>query len=254
MVTQKFFFLQPVTAVRSSLNRRFIYALLLPLKITEGKLVPYFIGDTTQLVKRLANHKEVNWYLNKYKEPVPVLVLGTTASVDAFEARQDLAQVLYQSNVLLVPHNVSWVPRVKKIEANEFPDYVSRVPDLDSLLPAWRARWEAKTQAPVSEPTKPVNVPVLALRKQQLIDYCEAMNFATETERRLVLNIAYEFSDYEGSSKYVMSNFECLWLNKTKKTKIQKIFTYPKNIEPGTVTFFYPQQSVVNKIIKPTLT
>lgn len=117
----------------------------------------------------------------------------------------------------------------------------------------WVDKWGGKTVAQRKpSPVKSLNTPKFQLRKKDLTHYCESFNYGSAIERQLIVNIAHNYEDYNGYSIYTLSNLDVEWLLKNRKNKLNKFFNYPKFLVGGKPIYFYPQQSLINKITELT--
>lgn len=240
----------PVSSVRSSQTRAFVYVLLLPNKLSYNEtLVPFYVGITSQLNKRLSNHKEINWYVKRFKEPVRVHVLGTVIEDEAFQAAQDLVRLLLKNRYYLNAHLPSKVPFLKKATDWEIKDYTKHKTNFVELVEIWKTSTEVKGLAKgktKTPPPEPPDAPV-PLTKTQLVSLCEKENYGSQVEKNLILNIAHDYDEKLGYSKYWLSSYDIKWIKTARKNKLTKIFSFPTSGWGQNYTFFRVQKSFINK-------
>lgn len=240
----------PVSSSRSSQNRIFVYALILPTDLTQNNNIPFYIGITSQLNKRLSNHKEVNWFKQRFKKPVEVKVLGTVADNEAFVASQELVRMLLKNSYYITSHNPTKTPYIKKLDDFDIQKYAKTRSTFEDIIETWKSTVNVKGLTVGKPSTPPEEAPesFSNASKEKLVSLCEKTQYGSQNEKNLILNIAHEYDETLGYSKYWLSNLDIALLKSNKKTKIRKIFSFPEKGWGQNYTYFRIQPSTQNKL------
>lgn len=269
--TSRYTFIEPVSSPRSSFGRVFVYAFTLPEHVSHGNIIPFHIGSTNNLPKRLANHKELNWYENRYNHPLRVLILGTVETETVNTAIFNLTEALTKQGYLLTQQNRV---NVKQLTDMQLSAYSKRLTNFMDTVEQWGDNWDLKTRAAKQQklpeftmnlpepanPSSPLFLPPTALEdrttpltvtKQLLVNQLETINFATQQETNLNHKIVSSYENYNGYSQITLTKADVEILG-TKKLKLNKYWFTKNRTVPGATVYFYPQKSFIKKIIQTT--
>lgn len=233
----------PLKSSRSSLGRVFIYALTVNNPENPMVSLPYYLGTTSQLNKRLSNHAQVNWHVNVFKVAPKVEVYGTCDIDNALAAVKDLTKAFaHQGHFLNSASNV-----LDHTVFGETSENSSGEPRKIVVPEEWYTKWDIRQggkRKPSSE--NQFSSMVGVVETEQVEEYLNSI-FKGE-DLRTYLDVLEHFSvEAQG---IVMPYSDYRWGKLNAHPKRNKIFAYPPKNEAHGVKVLPLQKSVVTKIIK----
>ena len=217
-------FVLPVTNMRSSPERVFIYVIMLNSDQLEGNK-PFYVDWTDNLSKRLANHRVLNWHKDRFNTPAKVWVAGTVDFKYANYSVDALNVALLRSNHLMFLTDEF---KAEDVEAQVDPDgitptdirkysisalkaYSHKKLAAEKVFAKWSKSWAVKGQ-PTSDRTPEVrraddsvktqfeNAALLAPSKLGLISFVQRSKYKTNAATRASQTLAHNYDERTGLS------------------------------------------------------
>lgn len=186
----------------ASPEREFVYLLLLNIPNVDNHK-PFYVGYAQNLVRRLANHAQVNWHYNKFETPVQVFIVGTVNRHKVQEAAENLTHLLDNngyllSNVIPARKNIS----LEIMNKEDIIEYAS-TQTTDTVLPlaSWGETWEVKTASP-SQIAAEKNENIYNISRQEIHDYINGLEM-TGTVRTLANKILETYDESTGTATFI---------------------------------------------------
>lgn len=179
----------PTKASAIEAGRVYIYVLLFNLVGKNKNLShAYYVGQTTNLRKRLAQHSQLNWHQENFYAPAYVILAGTVLKEKADDAQKDLIIRLTQAGEQLNNRSPitgkSAKPFASDYEAKHFYDGTKfKMENIDN----WRNSWQMKSPEKAS-----ISQSLQYITNEDLLGYIDSLPATRPREELLLMKVLAE--------------------------------------------------------------
>lgn len=134
----------PNFSEQAKVGRRFVYLMLLNFEGISNE-VPFSVGQSDNLGKRLSRHKHISWHVDRFNQAVPILIAGTVPETLATLAAKNLTDRLVKSGYLMKDIPVGEAGAWGRKSSREVAEYASgsRL-EVSKIIRAWQSFWAAQ--------------------------------------------------------------------------------------------------------------
>lgn len=167
----------------------YLYVLLLNFSGKNKALShAYYVGQTTNLRKRLSQHSQLNWHQERFGEPAYAILAGTVLKEKADDAQTDLIIRLSQAGEKLNNRSpITGKPAkgfVSDYEAKHFYDGAKFKME---LIESWRHAWQLKSPEKAS-----IAQSLQYLTKEDVLSYIKSFPATRPREEALLMKVLAE--------------------------------------------------------------
>lgn len=190
-----------------STGRTYIYVILLNTR--NGKDKPFYVGQTSDIKKRLKNHSQLTWHYAKFNTPAKVYIAGSVNTINADFAEQDLIKKLSMNGYLLTNHAIKNYHAKNTQRESNFTSWTktrielyNKSDNVFKVLGLWQRVWKANINDKAHLPYISRKSDITA---QDIIDVLKQKDFLNEEDRDILIAISQNFNPELKSSVTVLS-------------------------------------------------
>lgn len=178
----------------------YLYVLLLNFSGKSKTLShAYYVGQTTNLRKRLSQHSQLNWHQERFGEPAYAILAGTVLKEKADNAQTDLIIRLSQAGEKLNNRSpITGKPTkgfISDYEAKHFYDGSKFQPE---LIESWRHAWQMKSPEKAS-----IAQSLQYVTKEDVLSYINSLPASRPREETLLMKILAEKLNVHGNESVI---------------------------------------------------
>lgn len=182
----------------------YLYVLLLNFSGKSKTLShAYYVGQTTNLRKRLSQHSQLNWHQERFGEPAYAILAGTVLKEKADDAQTDLIIRLSQAGEKLNNRSpVTGKPSKGFISDYEAKHFYDGAKFRMELIESWRHAWQMKAPEKAS-----IAQSLQYLTKEDVLAYVKSFPATRPREETLLMNVLAEKLDVHSNEAVISFQF-----------------------------------------------